>query len=143
MSKKSNAFKKNIVKQLYKVMSLIIAFVSASALWYYNISPYWDEGYTGYMTLFLVGVMFCITYWIFAKMYQAQKIGIYRLTELLYFQMLSFAIADVILILEVVIWFHGFDKLRIWTCVNGFVFQMAAIVFTIFLPYIFNIILFI
>ena len=132
MGKENNTFKKNIVKQSYKIISMAIAFVSASALWYYNISPYWEEGYTGYMTLFLVGVLFCITYWIFAKMYQALKIGIYRLTELTYFQLLAFAIADVLLVLESVIWFHGFEKMRIWSYVVGFVLQMMATVFSIF-----------
>lgn len=132
MGKENNTFKKNIVKQSYKIISMAIAFVSASALWYYNISPYWEEGYTGYMTLFLVGVLFCITYWIFAKMYQALKIGIYRLAELTYFQLLAFAIADVLLVLESVIWFHGFEKMRIWSYVVGFVLQMMATVFSIF-----------
>ena len=97
MKREGNTFKKNIVKKSYKVVSILTAFLSASALWYYNISPYWEEDYTGYMTLFMVGILFCITYWIFAKMYQAPKIGIYRLTELTYFQLLAFAIADVII----------------------------------------------
>ena len=132
MKQENNTFKKSIVKKSYKVVSIITAFISASALWYYNISPYWEEGYEGYMTLFLVGIMFCVTYWIFAKMYQAQKIGIYRLTELTYFQLLAFAIADVILIVESVIWFHGFAKLRIGTFIVGFVLQMMVIVFNIF-----------
>ena len=132
MSKKNDLFKKNMVKQSYKILSLLIAFVSASALWYYNISPYWQEGYTGYVTLVLVGILFCITYWVFAKMYQAQKIGIYRLTELTYFQILSFGIADVLLVLESVIWFHGIEKLRIGTYLVGFVLQMILTVFNIF-----------
>lgn len=132
MKRENNVLKKNIVKQSYKVLSLVIAFVSASALWYYNISPYWEEEYTGYMTLLLVGILFCITYWIFAKMYQAQKIGIYRLTELAYFQLLSFAFADVVLVIESVIWFHGFEKLKIGTFIFGFVLQMLAVVFIIF-----------
>lgn len=132
MKREKNTFKKNIVKKSYKVVSLITAFLSASALWYYNISPYWEEGYAGYMTLFLVGIMFCVTYWVFAKMYQAQKIGIYRLTELTYFQLLAFVIADVILIVESVIWFHGFAKLRIGTYIVGFVLQMMVTVFSIF-----------
>lgn len=132
MKRKNNVFKKNIVKQSYKILSMVTAFVSASALWYYNISPYWEEEYTGYMTLFLVGVLFCVIYWIFAKMYQALKIGIYRLTELTYFQLLSFAIADVILVLESVIWFHGFEKMHVWSYVLGFVLQMVTTVFSIF-----------
>ena len=132
MKKENNTFKKNIVKKSYIVVSIITAFLSSVALWYYNISPYWEEGYEGYMTLFLVGIMFCVTYWIFAKMYQAQKIGIYRLTELAYFQLLAFVIADVILIVESVVWFHGFDKLRVGTFVVGFIFQMLVTIFSIF-----------
>ena len=113
--------RKKTVKQSYKVVSMVIAFISASALWYYNISPYWEEGYTGYLTLLLVGIMFCVIYWVFAKMYQALKIGIYRLTELVYFQVLAFAIADVVLITESAIWFHGIEKLKIGIYVLGFV----------------------
>ena len=71
MKRKPNVFKKNIVKQSYKILSMLVAYISASGLWYYDVSPYWEEGYTGYVTLFLVGVMFCAVYWVFAKMYQA------------------------------------------------------------------------
>lgn len=132
MKNNSNQFKKNLVKNIYKFVSLVIAFVSASWLWYINISPYWDEDYTGYMTLLLVGVFFCVVYWVFAKMYQAQKIGIYRLTELTYSQLLSFAIADGLLFIESAIWFHGIERLRLWTYLLGFVTQMLSIVLTIF-----------
>lgn len=132
MKKQGNTFKKNIVKKSYKIVSILTAFVSSSALWYYNISPYWEEDYTGFTTLFLVGVLFCITYWVFAKMYQAPKIGIYRLTELTYFQLLSFAIADVILIVESVIWFHGLERIRIHSFVIGFGVQMFITVLSIF-----------
>ena len=86
MKREKNTFKKNIVKKSYKIICLAIAFLSASGLWYYNVSPSWGEGYKGtgesYITLFLVGILFNVIYWFFAKMYQAQKIGIYRLTEL-------------------------------------------------------------
>lgn len=132
MKKNNNRIKKYLVKNAYKFISLVIAFTSASWLWYINISPYWDEDYTGYMTLLLVGVLFCIVYWFFAKMYQAQKIGIYRLTELTYSQLLSFAIADGVLFLESAIWFHGIERLRIWTYLIGFVVQMLSIVLVIF-----------
>ena len=132
MKREKDAFKKKIVKQSYKILSLAVAFVSAIALWYYNISPYWEQEYTGYLTLFFVGVLFCVVYWFFAKMYQAQKIGIYRLTELAYFQLLSFGIADVALVVESVIWFHGLERLKIITFIVGFALQMAIIIFLIF-----------
>lgn len=132
MNKLSREQKKYLIKDIYKTISLIIAFVTSSWLWYYNISPYWKEEYFGYMTLFLVGIMFCIVYWIFVKMYQGHKIGIYRLTELTYFQLLSFGIADVILFVESVIWFHGFERLSVWSYFVGFAFQMTSITLAIF-----------
>ena len=132
MDKLSKKQKKYFVKNLYKVICLIVAFLSSCWLWYYNISPYWKVEYKGYMTLFLVGVRFCVVYWIFAKMYQAFKIGIYRLTELTYFQVLAFGIADVVLFVESVIWFHGFERLKIGAYLVGFALQMSAIVLTTF-----------
>lgn len=126
MERENNLLKKNIVKQSYKIVSLLIMFLSASALWYYNISPYWENGYTGYLTLALVGIMFCIIYWFFAKMYQALKIGIYRLTELMYFQVLAIVLADAALLFESIMWFHGFQKLKIWSYFLGMVFQVVA-----------------
>lgn len=126
MERENNLLKKNIVKQSYKIVSLFIMFLSASALWYYNISPYWENGYTGYLTLALVGIMFCIIYCFFAKMYQALKIGIYRLTELMYFQVLAIVLADAALLFESIMWFHGFQKLKIWSYFLGMVFQVVA-----------------
>ena len=133
MKKEGNTFKKNIVKRSYKIVSMLTAFVSASALWYYNLHPYWEEDYSGYTTLFAVGILYCITYWIFAKMYQALKIGIYRLTELTYFQLLAFSIADILLFVESVIWFHGIEKLLIRSFVLGLGIQMTVTVLSIFI----------
>ncbi len=133
MDRISKDTKKNCVKQLYKITSLAIAFFSSAWLWYINISPYWDEEYFGYMTLFLVGLLFGIIYWIFAKMYQAFKIGIHRLTELTYFQMLAFGIADIVLLVESVVWFRGFERLKIYVYIIGFIAQMVSIVLITFL----------
>lgn len=132
MDKGNKKIKKELVKNFYKGTSLLIAFLSSCWLWYFNISPYWEENYFGYMTLLLVGVLFCVTYWIFAKMYHAQKIGIYRLAELTYFQLLAFALTDAVLFVESVIWFHGFERLRVWSYFVTFAAQMIAIVVTIF-----------
>ena len=132
MEKLSKKQKKYLVKSLYKAICLLIAFLSSCWLWYYNISPYWKSEYKGNMTLFLVGIMFCVVYWIFAKMYQAHKIGVYRLTELTYFQVLSFGIADIILFVESVIWFHGFERLKMMSYFVGFALQMSAVVLAIF-----------
>ena len=133
MKKEGNTFKKNIVKRSYKIVSMLTAFISASGLWYYNLHPYWEEDYSGYTTLFVVGILYCITYWIFAKMYQALKVGIYRLTELTYFQLLAFGIADILLFVESVIWFHGIEKLLIRSFVLGLGIQMSVTVLSIFI----------
>lgn len=127
-----NEKKKKIVKGLYKFTSVILAFVTSAGLWYWNVSPQWGEGYFGYIPLFLVGIAFCIVYWFFANMYQALKIGIYRLTELTYFQVLSFGIADVILFIASLFWFHGFNGLELLSYVAAFGIQMVVIVGTIF-----------
>ena len=132
MERKGNTVKKNLVKHSYKLLCMLVAFLSASALWYYNISPYWEEGYTGYITLLLVGIFYCVVYWGFAKMYQALKIGIYRLTELAYFQLLTFGIADVVLVIESMIWFHGTEQLNVWSYVIGFFVQMFVVTILIF-----------
>ena len=133
MVEKKKEASKRIVKQSYIAISLIIAFASSVWLWYVNISPDWDEDYFGNITLLLVGILFCVTYWFFAKMYQAQKIGIYRLTELLYFQLLSYTFADVILLVEMVVWFHGFQKIDFLTFAMAFILQMFVIAIVIFI----------
>lgn len=130
--KYNNEWKKDVIKQIYKVLSVIIAFVSAAGLWYWNIGPGWSENYHGYLTLSIVGVAFSVVYWGFAKMYQAQKIGIFRLTELAYFQILSFGIADAILYIASVLWFHGFDKLSLISYIAVLAMQMIIIVALIF-----------
>ena len=125
--------KKNIVKKMYRIFSVVLAFASSIGLWYWNVSPYWEEGYKGYRTLFVVGVAFALLYCFLAKLYQAQKIGIYRLTELAYFQFLSFGIADIVLIIASILWFHGFDKIEIISYLIGFASQMIIIVGMIFI----------
>ena len=118
-----NEKKKRIIKDLYKIISVILAFVTSAGLWYWNVSPQWGEGYFGYLPLLVVGIAFCMVYWFFAKMYQALKIGIYRLTELTYFQVLSFGIADVILFIASLFWFHGFKGIELLSYAVVFVLQ--------------------
>ena len=129
---KDNESKKSVIKKLYNVASVVMAFFSAVILWYWNVSPGWGEGYNGYLTLTLVGVLYSITYWFFAKMYQASKIGLYRLTELAFFQFLSYGLSDVVLFVESVMWFHGFKRLNIFSYIIVFVVQIFLIVTIIF-----------
>lgn len=124
--------KKNIIRNSYKILSLVVAFLSSISLWYWNISPYWDEGYIAYMTLFIIGVLFCIIYWFFVKMYQAQKIGIYRLTELVYFQLLSYFFTDAVLCVEMFFWFHGIERIRFLSFIVILFVQMFVITILIF-----------
>mgnify|MGYP000674171319 FL=1 len=61
-------------------------------------------------------------------MYQATKVGIYRLTELTYFHLLSFGIADALLYVEAVIWFLGFQNLNLISFAIIFAGQMVVAV---------------
>lgn len=130
---RKNQAKKRIIKILYKIISTVLAFITSAGLWYWNVSPRWGEGYFGYISLLLVGIAFCMVYWFFAKMYQALKIGIYRLTELTYFQVLSFGMSDVILFIASLFWFHGIDGVEVFSYLTGFVVQMVIITGTIFI----------
>lgn len=123
---------KKMIKGIYIMLSLFLAFFSADFLWYWNVSSGWSEGYNGQITLFLVGSMYCVIYWFFAKMYQAQKIGLYRLVELLYFQFLSYGMADGVLYVESVIWFHSFEKLNILFYILVLCGQIVVISMVIF-----------
>ena len=58
-------------------------------------------------------------------MYQALKIGIYRLTELTYFQVLSFGISDGILFIASLFWFHGFKGIELLSYAVALVLQMV------------------
>ena len=50
---------KQAVRRVYGLLSLLIAFVSAVLLWYTNGGPYWEKGFFGTRTLFIVGMLFC------------------------------------------------------------------------------------
>ena len=70
---------KKLLKYLYTLLSLIVAFLTADAIWYWNIAPGWSQGFFGVETLLIVGLLYSIVYFFFAKMYDAHKIGLYRL----------------------------------------------------------------
>lgn len=130
--KRENDIKKEILKQSYKILMIGLAFFSSMLLWFYISRPYWENIFKDYMILICVGVIFAVIYWFFAKMYQAQKIGIYRLTELVYFQILSYGITDVVLLLEAIIWHHGFYFMMLAACCMCFIAQIITIVLIIF-----------
>lgn len=101
--------KRSLIKKGYIICSIIIAYISSMYLWYWNLSSGWTEKYSGVTTLVIVGTLYAATYWFLAKMYKASQIGIYRLTELMLFQALSYGIADAFLLGESIIWFHSFN----------------------------------
>lgn len=124
--------KKQILRRVYFVLSLIIAYASAVWLWYYNVGKHWKHGFIGYRTLFLVGVMFCFTYWFFAKMYNAHKIGLFRLVELAFSQSLAYGITDICLFGASFVWFHNLKKLHISYFIFVFLVQVFLISVVIF-----------
>lgn len=123
---------KRILRQVYFVISLIIAYGSAVWLWYFNVGVHWKKGFTGTRTLFIVGVLFSFTYWFFAKMYNAHKIGLYRLVELSFSQSLAFGITDVCLFGASFIWFHNLKKLHVSYFIFAFFVQVFLISVVIF-----------
>lgn len=123
---------KKLLRQVYFVISLIIAYGSAVWLWYYNVGVHWKKGFTGTRTLIIVGLLFCFTYWFFAKMYNAHKIGLFRLVELSFSQSLAYGITDVCLFGASFVWFHNLKKLHISYFILVFLVQVFLISVVIF-----------
>lgn len=124
--------KKQIIRNIYTLLSLAIAFSSALWLWYWNVGVGWTKGYFGVHTLITVGLMYCMLYFAFSKMYKAHKIGAYHLMELAFSQMLSFGISDVALYGAGFFWFHNFDRIQTRLFVLAFFVQVAIIIFITF-----------
>lgn len=124
---------KKILKLSYTVLSLVIAFCTADAIWYWNVAPGWSQGFFGTETLLMVGILFCIVYFFFAKMYDAHKIGLYRLQELAFSQMLAYGISDGVLFIAAFFWFHNFQRIRIRFFLLAFVLQLILILINTFL----------
>ena len=124
---------KKILKVSYTVLSLVIAFCTADAIWYWNVAPGWSQGFFGTETLLMVGLLYCIVYFFFAKMYYAHKIGLYRLQELAFSQMLAYGISDGVLFIAAFFWFHNFQRIRIRLFLLAFVLQLILILINTFL----------
>lgn len=124
---------KKILKLSYTVLSLVIAFCTADAIWYWNVAPGWSQGFFGTETLLMVGILFCIVYFFFAKMYDAHKIGLYRLQELAFSQMLAYGISDGVLFIAAFFWFHNFQRIRIRLFLLAFALQLLLILINTFL----------
>ena len=124
---------KKILKLSYTALSLVIAFCTADAIWYWNVAPGWSQGFFGTETLLMVGVLYCIVYFFFAKMYDAHKIGLYRLQELAFSQMLAYGISDGVLFIAAFFWFHNFQRIRIRLFLLAFLLQLILILINTFL----------
>lgn len=124
---------KKILKLSYTVLSLVIAFCTADAIWYWNVAPGWSQGFFGTETLLMVGLLYCIVYFFFAKMYDAHKIGLYRLQELAFSQMLAYGISDGVLFIAAFFWFHNFQRIRIRLFLLAFALQLLLILINTFL----------
>ena len=124
---------KKILKLSYTALSLVIAFCTADAIWYWNVAPGWSQGFFGTETLLMVGVLYCTVYFFFAKMYDAHKIGLYRLQELAFSQMLAYGISDGVLFIAAFFWFHNFQRIRIRLFLLAFLLQLILILINTFL----------
>ncbi|MBR2765352.1 MAG: exopolysaccharide biosynthesis polyprenyl glycosylphosphotransferase [Blautia sp.] len=129
----SKSAHKALVRKIYSLLSIALAFLSAVLLWYYNVGVHWRNGFFGWRTLFVVGIAYSFTYWFFARMYNAHKIGLYRLTELAFSQMLAYGITDFIFFVASFFWFHNFRKIRPSYYILAFFLQLFAISLIIFI----------
>ena len=116
MRTKENEKRKKWIRKIYILTAFIIAFVSSTVWWYWNSSEERAADIFAHREYLIVGVISCVVYWFFARMYQAHKIGVYRITELIYFQLLSFGMTDVTLLLASVLWFRGISGKQVLTC---------------------------
>ena len=123
----SNNLVKRIIRNIYTFLSIALAFSSAIWLWYWNVGVGWDKGYFGVRTLATVGLLYCIVYLSFSKMYKAHKIGAYHLMELAFSQLLSFGISNIALYVSAFFWFHNFHRLQTRLFVLAYAVQMFII----------------
>ncbi len=130
--KRKNDFKKKLLKQNYKILTIGLAFFTSICLWLYILQLINGKISIDYIPMLCVGIVFVAIYCFFAKIYQAHKIGMYRLTELVYFQILSYGIADFILLLEAVIWYHKFSLRMLAACCVSLIIQIAFVVIIVF-----------
>ena len=126
-------YKKKLIKNLYILLSVALAFFSGAMLWRVNVGRGWSEGFTGHSTLLTVGTLFSILYYVLARMYRAHKIGLYRLAELSFSQMLSYGIADAVLLTATFFWFHNLERVRLRYFALGFLLQFLVITLLIFI----------
>lgn len=125
--------KKQLIRTTYFVVCLLVAFVSSAVIWgsyNYNI---WNEKTQIVKQVVLVGGLFTFTYYFFAKMYQSNKIGVYRLTELTYFQLLSFGMADALMAFTSMFWFRKVSLPFIVIALLAMVVQLIFISICIFI----------
>ena len=123
---------KQMIRNIYMLLSLAMAFCSAIWLWYWNVGVGWDKGYFGGRTLVTVGVLYSIVYFSFSKMYKAHKIGAYHLMELSFSQMLSYGISDAVLLVSAFFWFHNFQRIDIRLFILAFFIQNFIITLVTF-----------
>lgn len=127
------AEKKASLRRIYVMLTLVLAFASADLLWYYNVGVGWKKSFDGTRTLLAVGLLFTVTYWFFAKMYNAHKIGLYRLVELTFSQALAFGLADTCLFGASFVWFHSFERIHISYFLLGYFAQTVVAGILIFI----------
>lgn len=130
-----NSKKKNWIRKIYILTACAVAFFSAAIWWIWNNRNIWPEGYISYRAVTATAILYCIVYCFFAKMYQAHKIGVYRLMELTYFQVLSYGISDVMMLIASAFWFRGISARQILTI---FIVLICQIVLITGLIYLFN-----
>lgn len=135
MVRKANAKRKKWIRKSYILTAFVMAFLTAAVWWYWNGGYRGQDDYASCRGVLVVGLAYCIVYWFFAKMYQAHKIGVYRITEMVYFQLLSYGITDIILLLAAILWRREITGRQIFTC---FLILMIQIILSTVSVFVFH-----
>ena len=117
---------RGLIMMVYYMLTIAIVFVTAIFAWYINVRIDWRKGTAISATLFLEGIIYSLTYTFFARLYESHRIDLKRFAELLFSQLLSFALADICLYAAGFVWFHNFSEIYVSRFLLVYLIQVAA-----------------
>ncbi|MBR2529133.1 MAG: sugar transferase [Blautia sp.] len=104
---------RSTLRIIYLILTFIIVFLTAIFLWYINVRIDWRRGSEISATLFVEGIIYSLTYGFFSGVYGANQIEGKRFSDLVFSQMLAYALSDICLYGAAFVWFHNFSEIYI------------------------------
>lgn len=98
--------KKQIITMSYSLFNRVLGALLISIMWLTTQSPWWINSSIGMLKLLCVDIVYISIYHVFEKLYKANKLGAFSITEIIYSQILSFGFANSILYFEYSIYYH-------------------------------------